>query len=64
MENWRVVFVVIMMGWFSLVVMGNPKLHKVGDSKGWNQNVNYTEWSSQQHVYVGDWLCKCESLFS
>jgi len=50
---------VVVMGWLSLVVMGNPMLHKVGGSKGWiNHDVNYTQWSAQQHVYVGDWLCK------
>ncbi|QCD92650.1 lamin-like protein [Vigna unguiculata] len=48
---------VVVMGWLSLVVMGNPMLHKVGGSKGWiNHDVNYTQWSAQQHVYVGDWL--------
>ncbi|BAU01308.1 hypothetical protein LR48_Vigan10g244900 [Vigna angularis] len=49
---------VVVMGWLSWVVMGNPVLHKVGGSKGWinNHDVNYTEWSAQEHVYVGDWL--------
>ncbi|ESW23268.1 hypothetical protein PHAVU_004G032500 [Phaseolus vulgaris] len=46
------------MGWLSVVmVVGSPVLHKVGGSKGWiNHDVNYTEWSAQEHVYVGDWL--------
>ncbi|XWS30212.1 hypothetical protein CRYUN_Cryun24cG0097700 [Craigia yunnanensis] len=32
------------------------KLHRVGDKYGWNPNVNYSEWSSHQQFYVGDWL--------
>ncbi|KAK2419983.1 lamin protein [Trifolium repens] len=50
---------VMVLGMLSLcpmVVMGKPVLHKVGGSKGWNENVNYTIWSSQEHVYVDDWL--------
>ncbi|KAM7280316.1 hypothetical protein ACFE04_007450 [Oxalis oulophora] len=31
-------------------------LHRVGDMQGWTQNVNYTEWSSRQHIPVGDWI--------
>ncbi|KAG4911680.1 hypothetical protein JHK82_052282 [Glycine max] len=62
MENWRgarmmVVASAVAMGWLSVVAMGSPVLHKVGGSKGWiNQDVNYTEWSAQEHIYVGDWL--------
>ncbi|KAM7516748.1 hypothetical protein LguiA_006331 [Lonicera macranthoides] len=33
-----------------------PHLHKVGGTKGWTQNVNYTEWSLHERFYVGDWL--------
>lgn len=32
-------------------------LIKVGGRYGWSPNVNYTEWASTQHFYVGDWLC-------
>ncbi|AES74792.2 putative cupredoxin [Medicago truncatula] len=60
MKNSRVLLMVsVVLGVLSLwpmVVMGGPKLHKVGGSKGWKENVNYTTWSSQEHVYVGDWL--------
>ncbi|KAJ4974054.1 hypothetical protein NE237_007228 [Protea cynaroides] len=28
----------------------------VGGKERWNPNVNYTEWSSNQHFYVGYWL--------
>ncbi|XP_045811347.1 lamin-like protein [Trifolium pratense] len=61
MENSRVMLMmsVVVFGMLSLwpmVVMGKPVLHKVGGPKGWNQNVNYTTWSSQEHIYVGDWL--------
>ena len=45
----------IMVGW--LVTSTVAALVKVGGPKGWNQNVNYTEWSALQNVYVGDWLC-------
>ncbi|GAV65723.1 Cu_bind_like domain-containing protein [Cephalotus follicularis] len=31
-------------------------LYRVGDIKGWSPNVNYTQWSSRQHIYVGDWI--------
>ncbi|XP_058727414.1 early nodulin-like protein 20 [Vicia villosa] len=58
MENSKVILMVIlgMLSLWPMVVMGSPKLHKVGGSKGWNEKTNYTQWSSQQHVYVGDWL--------
>ncbi|KAJ7974360.1 Lamin-like protein [Quillaja saponaria] len=60
MENLRVSMIMIMMGWLvlltSTLVMGGPTLHKVGGIQGWNQNVNYTEWSAQQHIIIGDWL--------
>ncbi|CAL5185930.1 unnamed protein product [Lathyrus oleraceus] len=58
MENSKVILMVIlgMLSLCPMVVMGNPKLHKVGGSKGWNEETNYTQWSSQQHVIVGDWL--------
>ncbi|XVE68207.1 hypothetical protein DITRI_Ditri09bG0049900 [Diplodiscus trichospermus] len=32
------------------------KLHRVGDKHGWNPNVNYSQWSSHEQFYVGDWL--------
>lgn len=56
---------VVVMGWLTMVVIGGPVLHKVGGSKGWvnNPEVNYTEWSSHEHVYVGDWLSKCIPSF-
>lgn len=63
MENSRVVVlvsVVVILGWLSLEVLGGPVRHRVGGSKGWTQDVNYTEWSSHEHVFVGDWLCKCK----
>ncbi|KAL2335474.1 hypothetical protein Fmac_016687 [Flemingia macrophylla] len=47
----------VLMVWLMLGVMGGPVLHKVGGSKGWTEHgVNYTEWSTQENVYVGDWL--------
>lgn len=30
-------------------------LHKVGSGR-WAPGVNYTEWASHEHFYVGDWL--------
>ncbi|CAK8533462.1 unnamed protein product [Lathyrus sativus] len=58
MENSKVIMMVIlgMLSLWPMEVMGSPRLHKVGGSKGWNEKTNYTQWSSQQHVYVGDWL--------
>jgi len=44
---------------FPLGAMGGPVLHKVGGSKGWiNHDVNYTQWSAREHVFLGDWLRK------
>ncbi|KAL6276753.1 hypothetical protein ACE6H2_020354 [Prunus campanulata] len=35
-----------------------PVLHKVGGGRfTWAPNINFTEWSSQENFYVGDWLC-------
>lgn len=66
MENSKVILILIlgMLSLWPMVVMGSPKLHKVGGSKGWNEKTNYTQWSSQQHVYVGDWLSKYSLFFS
>ncbi|CAO2830352.1 unnamed protein product [Amaranthus hypochondriacus] len=34
-----------------------PVLHEVGgDRYGWRVNINFTNWASHQHFYVGDWL--------
>ncbi|XP_022741014.1 lamin-like protein [Durio zibethinus] len=35
---------------------GMGKLHRVGNKFGWNPNVNYSEWSTHEQFYVGDWL--------
>ncbi|KAF3444810.1 hypothetical protein FNV43_RR14503 [Rhamnella rubrinervis] len=51
-RGWRVMM--IMVG--CVVTSTVATLVKVGGPKGWNQNVNYTEWSALQNVYVGDWL--------
>ncbi|KAK7266479.1 hypothetical protein RIF29_19123 [Crotalaria pallida] len=58
-DKMRVVVVVMIMGWmalYPLLVMGSPIRHKVGGSKGWHPDVNYTDWSSQEKFCVGDWL--------
>ncbi|XP_012855175.1 PREDICTED: lamin-like protein [Erythranthe guttata] len=31
-------------------------LIKVGGKPGWALNVNYTDWATHRHFYVGDWL--------
>ncbi|BFG26624.1 hypothetical protein CerSpe_128980 [Prunus speciosa] len=49
-----VVITAITVGW--LMTSANGVLHKVGGAQGWNQNVNYTEWSANEHFYVGEWL--------
>ncbi|MED6107008.1 hypothetical protein PIB30_009856 [Stylosanthes scabra] len=37
-------------------VMGED-LHRVGGSKGWRPDVNYTDWfAHEKTIYVGDWL--------
>ena len=42
-----------------VAVTANPVLHKVGGSKGWiNRDVNYTDWSTHEQIFLGDWLCK------
>ncbi|KAH0973630.1 hypothetical protein GBA52_025786 [Prunus armeniaca] len=49
-----VVIMAITVGW--LMTSANGVLHKVGGAQGWNQNVNYTEWSANENLYVGEWL--------
>ncbi|QHO17230.1 Lamin-like protein [Arachis hypogaea] len=40
----------------AMVVMGED-LHRVGGSKGWRPDVNYSDWfAHEKTVYVGDWL--------
>ncbi|XP_078430287.1 early nodulin-like protein 17 [Wolffia australiana] len=34
----------------------NADKFTVGGSKGWNPNVNYTEWAMDKRFHVGDWL--------
>ncbi|RLM87147.1 lamin-like protein [Panicum miliaceum] len=36
--------------------------HIVGANHGWNPNINYSLWSSNQTFYVGDLICKSSSL--
>lgn len=56
--------------WFIMVLMltcsgcVSGEMLRVGGSQGWKTDVNYTEWSSQQHFYVGLWLCNSLSLSS
>ncbi|KAG6588504.1 Lamin-like protein [Cucurbita argyrosperma subsp. argyrosperma] len=50
----RVIMVIVAMAWATLAM--GEKLHKVGNSKGWNPNLNYTLWSSSHRFYLGDWL--------
>lgn len=48
-----VVALMIIMGWQTCAV---ARLIRVGGSRGWQQNVNYADWSSHESFYVGDWL--------
>ncbi|KAB1211473.1 Lamin-like protein [Morella rubra] len=48
-----VVALMIIMGWQTCAV---ARLIRVGGSRGWQQNVNYTDWSRHESFYVGDWL--------
>ncbi|XP_022144534.1 lamin-like protein [Momordica charantia] len=51
------IWVVVMMLLLLLTVGAvGEKLHKVGNSQGWNPNFNYTNWSLSQQFYVADWL--------
>lgn len=55
---------VMMMGTF-LVECRDSVLHRVGGGRyTWAPNINFTEWSSHEQFYVGDWLCKFPPLFS
>lgn len=40
------------------VAVCGANLIRVGGKTGWKSDKNYTEWSSQQKFYVGDWLSK------
>ncbi|KAK9939376.1 hypothetical protein M0R45_016072 [Rubus argutus] len=34
-----------------------PVLHRVGGGRfTWDSNINFTDWSRNEHFYVGDWL--------
>ncbi|GLT68174.1 hypothetical protein SLA2020_404300 [Shorea laevis] len=47
---------VMMMGTF-LVECRDSVLHRVGGGRyTWAPNINFTEWSSHEQFYVGDWL--------
>lgn len=55
--------VAVWMLWFVVVVMvvlraegKAPELHRVGGTKDWTQNINYTNWALHETFYVGDWL--------
>ncbi|XP_062103302.1 early nodulin-like protein 20 [Humulus lupulus] len=49
--------VAVVAAWLAITATAKPVLHKVGGSQGWNQNVNYTEWSSSTGPFLlGDWL--------
>jgi hypothetical protein len=50
----KMAMVVVVVGF--LTTSTTAKLHKVGGGQGWNQNVNYTQWSADQDFYVGEWL--------
>ncbi|KAL5582233.1 hypothetical protein UlMin_014675 [Ulmus minor] len=54
-KSGRMLIVITIVGW--LITRGASETrYKVGGSSGWNQNVNYTQWSSHQQLFVGDWL--------
>ncbi|KAB2606335.1 lamin-like protein [Pyrus ussuriensis x Pyrus communis] len=52
-------------GWWLMVVVitlkvaecGQPVLHRIGGGRNtWAPHTNFTQWSSQERFYVGDWL--------
>lgn len=60
-----IVIMVIVVGFLATTaIVEGDQLHKVGGSKMWNQNVNYTEWSAHRRFYVGDWLCNSSFFYS
>ncbi|KAM6550066.1 hypothetical protein CsatB_021742 [Cannabis sativa] len=53
------VAVAVAVAWLGAISGATAKavLHKVGGSKGWNENVNYTQWSTTNApFFLGDWL--------
>ncbi|MED6221243.1 hypothetical protein PIB30_052584 [Stylosanthes scabra] len=51
-----VVVAVVAMAMAMIGVMGED-LHRVGGSKGWRPDVNYTDWfAHEKTIYVDDWL--------
>lgn len=42
-----------------------PILHRVGGGRyTWTPKANFTNWSSHENFYQGDWLCKCFQLIN
>jgi hypothetical protein len=67
MENFRkmVLWLMVLMMATFLVECRGSVLHRVGGGRYcWAPNINFTEWSSHEQFYKGDWLCKLSfSLF-
>ena len=41
------------------VKIAEAEIHYVGGGKyNWAPNVNLSDWSTHEHFYVDDWLCK------
>ncbi|XP_057953431.1 early nodulin-like protein 20 [Malania oleifera] len=48
---------VAVLGLLTRVECRKPSLHRVGGQReGWKPNVNYTNWTTHETFYVGDWL--------
>lgn len=55
---------IITMG-YSITEGREPMLHRVGGGRfTWKPKVNFTNWTSNERFYKGDWLCKILHQFS
>ncbi|KAJ4724551.1 Lamin-like protein [Melia azedarach] len=53
----KIVLWLVMLTMLMCTESRDPGLHRVGGGQyTWAPNLNFTEWSTRQHFYVGDWL--------
>lgn len=59
-----VAMLVMLVGTGAGVEGRDPVLHRAGGGQNtWEPGVNFTDWSSHEQFYVGDWLCEFLSFF-
>lgn len=64
MESSRKMLVVLTTMVVTVHVVNASLVYVGGGKETWRPNVNFSEWSARQNIYVGDWLCKFHILFS